>query len=86
MFSELTTNLLMQGLEGQAMCSQLLVCLEGPLVAVVMEPFPQLFSEAWISCVAMTASSHEVSTGWLQSAGMQEWNRHRCVRMRLICV
>ena len=22
----------------------------------------------------------------LQSAGMQEWNRHRCVRMRLICV
>ena len=48
-FSELSTNVLMQGLEGQAMCSQLLVCLEGPLVAVVTEPLPQLFSEAWIS-------------------------------------
>ena len=42
-FSELSTNLLMQELQGQAMCSQLLVCLEGPLVAVVMEPLPVIF-------------------------------------------
>ena len=56
-----TTNLLMQGLGGQAMCSQLLVCLGEPLVAVVMELFPPSF-EDWISCVAMTASSQELST------------------------
>ena len=58
------------------MCSQLLVCFEG---ASGRNRDGELFSEAWISCVAMTASSNELSTGWLQSAGMQEWKRPRCV-------
>ena len=69
-FSVSTNNLLMQGLGGQAMCSQLLVCVEESLVAVVMEPLPS-FCEVWISCVAMTASSQELSTELLQPAGMR---------------
>ena len=49
-------------LVGQAMYSQHLVCLGEPLVAAVVELLPPLFSEAWISCFPMTASSQQSST------------------------
>ena len=85
MFGVLSTSLLMHRMGGQAMYSQHLVCLREPLVAVVTELLPPLFSEAWSNCVPMADSSQQSSTELLQSAGMRGWSRHPCVPMRLIC-
>ena len=61
MFSELTTNLLMQGLEGQAMCSQHLVCLEGPLGGKSAEVLHQSSARVPASPSSSELGSHQMA-------------------------